>query len=66
MPDLDAAVMQHYQPVVDTSFKHSPMRDAATAGLGSGARGFGAPMEQSGSLSLVEVVTSSLIGFVVR
>jgi hypothetical protein len=32
--DLDTAMLQHHQRVVDTSFKHSPMRDAAAAGLG--------------------------------
>lgn len=35
--DLDAAMVQHYKRVVDTSFKHSPRRAAAAVGLGLAA-----------------------------
>jgi hypothetical protein len=32
--DLDAAMVQHYRRVIDTSFVHSPMRDVAAVRLG--------------------------------
>jgi len=32
--DLDTAMVQHYQRVVDTNFVHSPMRQSAAIGLG--------------------------------
>jgi hypothetical protein len=31
--DLDNAMKQHFQRVMDTSFKHAPMRNAAAAGI---------------------------------